>query len=525
MLYIKICELRKRFHLSQEEMAHLFGVSRQAVQKWETGAAMPEIENLIAIAKHFQVSLDQLLLHEEDYTTEVLRVGRKIVPKYETLHEWESYASQLRIEYRQSLEEGRDIASYKKLFDAVDSLPAGQSKEKLANTLFEMVMDAYQQEDYPYNEPSSLEDIRKFLPARTGKLTPHGPDLPERIRGAWLGRICGCLLGKPIEGIYTEELLPLLKETNNYPMHRYILASDLHEGIYARYSFGLRGKCYADTIPSAPVDDDTNYTVLAMELVQKHGRNFTSGDVAQMWVDKQSKNAYCTAERVAFRNFINGYLPPDSAEYKNPYREWIGALIRGDYYGYINPGNPAAAAEMAWRDASISHTKNGIYGEMFVAAMLAAAAVTQDAVEVIRCGLSQVPGTSRLHKRIEAILDRYLRKGMAEECLQDITHRYDEHDQHDWCHVLSNAEIVTYALLYGEMDYGRTICMAVQAGFDTDCNGATAGSVLGMMLGAAGIPKTWTDPIHNRLSTSIFGVECVDIDDLVSTTLRHLPVL
>ena len=107
---------------------------------------------------------------------------------------------------------------------------------------------------------------------------------------------------------------------------------------------------------------------MSEQVIEKYGRDFTPFDVSRAWLAYQPKDAYCTAERVAFCNFVKGFEPPESAIYKNPYREWIGAQIRADYFGYINPGNPELAAEMAWRDASISHTKNGIYGEMFVAA-------------------------------------------------------------------------------------------------------------------------------------------------------------
>lgn len=188
-------------------------------------------------------------------------------------------------------------------------------------------------------------------------------------------------------------------------MKRYIFKSDLTEEMMTEYKFGLGGKCYADTVDGMPVDDDTNYTVLAQQLVERYGRDFTSKDVMQLWLDSQTKNAYCTAERVAYCNFIKGYAPPASAIYKNPYREWIGAQIRGDYFGYINPGNPCEAAKQAFRDAYISHRKNGIYGEMFAAAMIACAAVTDCIEDIIRGGLAQIPASSRLYEAIDKILE------------------------------------------------------------------------------------------------------------------------
>ena len=110
-----------------------------------------------------------------------------------------------------------------------------------------------------------------------------------------------------------------------------------------------------------------------------------------------------------------------------------------------------------------------------------------------------------------------------QECIGWIHGRYDEHNQHHWCHTVSNALIVALALLYGEKDFGKTVCLAVGCGFDTDCNGATAGSVLGMVLGAAGIPEEWTRVFNGKLQTSIFGVGTAMIDDLAALTMKHMP--
>ena len=110
----------------------------------------------------------------------------------------------------------------------------------------------------------------------------------------------------------------------------------------------------------------------------------------------------------------------------------------------------------------------------------------------------------------------------CQECFANIHAEYDEHDPHGWCHTIPNAMIVTAALLYGEGDFGTSVGLAVQTGFDTDCNGATTGSVLGMRNGIGGIGKDWTAPLNGKLHTSVYGLGTVLIDDRVELTLRHM---
>lgn len=133
-----------------------------------------------------------------------------------------------------------------------------------------------------------------------------------------------------------------------------------------------------------PVDDDTNYTVTGLSILKTYGTEFTPEDVGRYWLSNIPLLSTCTAEGVAYRNMTCGINQPKSAVYLNHYREWIGAQIRADFFGYAGSGNPELSAEFAWRDACISHVKNGIYGEMWVSAMLASAPFLDDPVEVIK---------------------------------------------------------------------------------------------------------------------------------------------
>lgn len=447
----------------------------------------------------------------------------EIVPDYDNADGFNRYPSDIMAEYQQSIEEGLDIERHKAFFEETAAMESGAEKTALSERIFEAVINADIRSDYKYYEPNDLKEIRASREAYDieGEV-PDEDALRSKLLGAWTGRAVGCLLGKPVEGIRSIELIPLLKETGNYPMHRYILSTDLTKEVRDHYKFKCNITACADRVDGMPVDDDTNYVVLAQRIVEEFDRDFESDDVVNAWLRYQSVFSYFTAERIAYVNFINCIEPPASAMYKNVCREWIGAQIRGDYFGYICPGDPAAAAEMAFNDARISHVKNGIYGEMLVSAMIACAAVTDNIEDIIKGGLAQIPAKSRLYEAVTKIMDDYKKGVSLEECYDYIHSAYDEHTDHGWCHVISNAMIVVAALLYGEGDFGKSICMAVQTAFDTDCNGATVGSILGMRGGIDCIDEYWRKPVNGKIHTSIFGVGTVDIDEAVEKTMEHI---
>ncbi len=440
----------------------------------------------------------------------------KIKPDYTKLHVWEDYSSSLMTEYNQCLEEGLDVSEYESVFKAVSELPAGEARTLLGNAIFEIVGNAKKVEGYKYDEPDCLDGIKALRKAYPLSGKVNRDTLKGKIHGAWMGRIAGCYLGKAVEGMRTYDLHPLLKNSGNYPMTRYIKSTDCPDGYLKKTLERFESNRFM------PTDDDTNYVVLAQIVVEKYGRDFTSDNMMEAWLWYQPKNAYCTAERRAFINFTQGFRPHESALYMNPYREWIGAQIRGDYFGYINPGNPEKAAEMAWRDARISHIKNGIYGEMFASAMIAAAAVCDNAKDAILAGLGEVPESSRLYEDVMSVVSMYDEGKTWEDVTAYIHGKWDEKTSHGWCHTISNAMICAMALLYGEGDLGKSICLAVQTGFDTDCNGATVGSVVGMMCGFDGIADEWKAPFDDTLETTIFGMDMVKISECAEKTMKHI---
>jgi hypothetical protein len=445
----------------------------------------------------------------------------------------------LKIEHAQCLDEGKDLSGVEAEFKALD-VPEVQTDAKLqarACKLMDKTLRLPIAKSYGFKEPSDLARIvraRKERP-KLPKVSLDRGAMLAKAYGAWLGRCCGCLLGKPVEGRRRGQIEAYLKAQGRWPLNDYFSKTADQAVRQANQFPEPDNPCYAENITCMVEDVDTNYTTVGLAIVEQKGGAFSPANVADFWLGNIPLYHLCTAERVAYRNLSNLIPAPgsdgkvagrfSSATFRNPYREWIGAQIRADFFGYCCPGDPQRAAEFAWRDACISHVKNGIYGEMWVAAMLAAAYLCDDVATVIRAGLGEVPFASRLHKDIQIVLEWH-RAGMTYEQAVDAIHKqWDEAFNHHWCHTNSNAQIVAAALLWGGKDYGKTICYAVMPGFDTDCNGATAGSVLGMMLGRDGIPAAWSDPMRDTLLTGVHGYHNVKLADMAERTVQLIEKL
>lgn len=441
------------------------------------------------------------------------------------------YSLHIEIERQQAVDEGRNISQ--ELIDCYEKMMGMSHEDPLREEMAATYLDEMGQlpmlTDYLYVEPSDLTEIFTERP-NSGRLGQQQPvtdvDLADKIHGAWLGRSVGCLLGHPIEGWSRDRIIGLLKETNNLPIH-YYLSSDIEPSIAGKYgvtniggSYGNDSVSWINNVKHMVEDDDMNYTIINLALVEKYGYDFTPDDVAEVWLTLLPVLRTCTAERIAYRNLLNRLDPPLSATFRNAYREWIGAQIRADLFGYINPGHPEKAAEMAWRDASISHVKNGIYGEMWVAAMLAAAAVMSDIEDIVMAGLSQIPSKCRLAEGIHTVLGWKQEQATYEDVVARIHGKYAESNTHHWCHTISNAMIVAAALLYGNGDLETTIGMAVTAGFDTDCNGATTGSIIGMRNGAKALPSKWTQPLNDAIRSGVDGFGVVPLSHLAERTVN-----
>ncbi|MGW3411248.1 ADP-ribosylglycohydrolase family protein [Streptomyces sp. NPDC000888] len=357
------------------------------------------------------------------------------------------------------------------------------------------------------------------LQAQASAPTPSSAPTQAHLEAAWLGRAAGCLLGKPVEKLPLQGIRELARATGNWPLHTWFTAKGLPEELTHAHPWNKRSAqtSLAENIDGMPEDDDLNYPLLNTLLIQRHGRDFTTTDVARLWLDELPAGRTFTAERIAYRNLLTGIEPPRTARHRNPFREWIGALIRADVHGWTNPGDPAAAAEQAHRDATLTHTANGVYAAMFTAAVIAEAATGRSDVHAcLRTGLTVVPPGSRLAEAVRHAVQLARTTENFDDLVDEL---HTTHRAYHWVHAIPNTALIAAALTHADGDFSGSICRAVSGGWDTDSNGATAGSIAGLLAGSpTALPDRWTTPLKNRLATSIADFNGTGFDTLAQLT-------
>ena len=328
----------------------------------------------------------------------------------------------------------------------------------------------------------------------------------------------GCLLGKPLEVLSFQEgrrgLQRYLHAANALPLRDYVpmLSGSAVERLG-------KGCCRGQFVRAEP-DDDINYTVLALMLLEEYGLDFSTVDVARSWLRLLPAGATWTAERAAYRTLLDGMADEfvNGAEAgfdltvcsDNEYNEWIGAQIRADLYGWVCPGRPALAADLARRDAALSHRGEGVHGAAFVAALGASIPASGELGTAIEAALEHIPADSEAASAV--------RFGRALAGSVDAVDRlHDRYSGLPPVHTVNNLALVTWAICAADGEFARAIGDAVSAGWDTDCNGATVGGLMGLMGKAP--PDQWTGPWNGRVGVSLAGYDELSISELVTRTI------
>ena len=295
-------------------------------------------------------------------------------------------------------------------------------------------------------------------------------------------------------------------------MHRILLGnSDYRDKVYACWlgkniggTLGGPWECrkhvndltFYDPIPdgSAP-NDDLDLQLVWLKMMEDRGVPPRLPHFAEYWAKYTC--AYPWNEYgFCMRNLDRGLRPPISGCFENYYVDEMGSPIRSEIWACLCPGDPQRAAELAWRDSALDHAGGeGMFGEMFWAAVESAAFVIDDPLTLIRIGLAMIPPASNISRVVrEALWCRASGKRWA-EARQRIVQWFGRNQP---CNAVPNHGFIVLGWLYGR-DFGDRLCKAVNCGFDTDCTGATLGAVLGLLGGTAGIPDRWREPIGERI--------------------------
>lgn len=322
--------------------------------------------------------------------------------------------------------------------------------------------------------------------------------LRDKIRGGWAGQMIGVSFGAPTEFRYRGKMID----------------GPLPQWTPERVSNSLK-------------QDDLYVDMTFAKVLDDKGLKATTEDFAAMF--KDAKYQLWHANLAARRNLRRGVPPALAGTPKyNAHANDIDFQIEADFIGLMTPGLPQSANDIAARAGRVMNYGDGIYGGMFVSGMYAAAYFEDDPRKVVEAGLAAIPRKSPYAMLITDVLEWSKQHPSDWQKVWQMIE--DKWDRRDPCpdgalkpfniDAKLNGAYIVLGLLYGNRDFGKTIEISTRAGQDSDCNPASAGGILGVMLGYDAIPNDYKGGIP-ALADQKFDYTDFNFNSIVESTERR----
>lgn len=314
----------------------------------------------------------------------------------------------------------------------------------------------------------------------------------DKVYACWLGKNIGGTMGAPFEG--KPELLDIKGFTSPK----------------------------GEPLPN----DDLDLQIVWLKAVNEVGALNLDANILS-WYWRKYIPAEWNEYGVGRNNVAVGLTPPMSGElYNDGWKASNGAWIRSEIWACLAPGFPNIAVKYAIMEASIDHgVSDGTAAEIFTAALESIAFVENDLRVVIDTALKYIPESSRVAQSVRCVLEEYDKGTDWKETRQKVL---DMNADLGYFMAPSNIAYAVIGLLYGEGDFLQSLIYAINCGDDTDCTGATVGSVLGILGGTAAIPDELKEYIGDRIITKSLVIASFwdlpkDCTELTERVVRTMP--
>ncbi len=318
-------------------------------------------------------------------------------------------------------------------------------------------------------------------------------DYEERVYAGVLGKAIAVYLGRPFEGWTYDRIMRELGEVTGYVNDRRDVALKHHLLVVTDDDISgtlVFPRALDDAKPGEPLDPRVVGRTWLNEIVP--------GRTVLWWGGLGN-----STEHTAYLRMRDGVLPPrsGSAELNGVVvAEQVGAQIFCEGFAMTCPGDPATAADLVARAASVSHDGEALQAARMVGAMVAQAFVEDDVDRLLDEGLRHVDADCLIRRVVDDVRGWSL-QGDWHATRARIAERYGYDRYGGNCHVVPNHAVVIAAIAHSGGDFGRAMTVVTTSGWDTDSNAGDVGSVMGVLGGLQGLSTgpDYRGPIADRI--------------------------